>query len=74
MYFEVPNTYIEKDNSGTLSDKASGEPGPLVSAEFNANPALVPLPASAGVGFSMLGGFGVLGFLRKRFTSKVRIV
>lgn len=33
----------------------------------------VPLPAAAGVGFSMLGGFGGLAALRKRFRGKSRI-
>lgn len=35
--------------------------------------AAVPLPAAAGVGFSMLGGFGGLAALRRRLRSKPRI-
>ncbi len=33
----------------------------------------VPLPAAAGVGFSMLGGFGLLAGWRKRFRRRLRI-
>jgi hypothetical protein len=36
-------------------------------------PTAVPLPAAAGVGFSMLGGFGGLAALRKRLRVKPRI-
>lgn len=39
----------------------------------NPNVTAVPLPAAAGVGFSMLGGFGMLAGLRKRFGRKSRI-
>jgi hypothetical protein len=34
---------------------------------------VVPLPAAAGVGFSMLGGFGMLAGLRKRLRRRARI-
>jgi hypothetical protein len=33
----------------------------------------VPLPAAAGVGFSMLGGFGFLAAFRKRLSRRARI-
>jgi DNA-binding beta-propeller fold protein YncE len=34
---------------------------------------VVPLPASAGVGFGMLGSFGAMALLRKRLSRKSRI-
>jgi hypothetical protein len=39
----------------------------------NINSAAVPLPASAGVGFAMLGGLGVVFALRKRLARKAQM-
>jgi hypothetical protein len=42
-------------------------------SEFGTAVVPVPLPASAGVGFSMLAGFGVLWMARKRLSQNTRI-
>ena len=45
----------------------------IVSGAGHDNTAPVPLPAAVGVGFSMLGGFGMLAGLRKRLRRRPRI-
>jgi hypothetical protein len=45
--------------------------GDIVNLNLGASP--VPLPASAGVGFSMLAGFGVIFAFRKKLSRKARI-
>ena len=46
---------------------------PVAVEDFGGFSFAVPLPASAGVGFSLLGGFGALAMLRKRLKRMSRI-
>jgi hypothetical protein len=68
------------DNTNSLNVYALVSTGPVQSFNFallngtgHDTAAPVPLPAAAGVGFSMLGGFGGLFAFRKRLNRRARI-
>jgi hypothetical protein len=71
-YFEYPANPVSGTNYYGLYYQE-----PVVFSLINVEtiPALpaVPLPAAAGIGFSLLGGFGAFANLRKRFNRKHRI-
>jgi len=73
-YFDISN--ITSGDILTISVQNNGANGSVIYSElggftFDAVP--VPLPAAAGVGFSLLGAFGALAALRKRLVTTLRI-
>jgi hypothetical protein len=66
-------TPVPNQNAGPVGLILAGTAATLPPGNIPVTPYGVPLPASSGLGFSMLAGLGVLSVLRKRLGSKLRI-